>query len=37
MQIGQAANAAEGAFDIFGLPNELRIMVYEELFGERPE
>jgi hypothetical protein len=37
MQASQAANATEGAFDFLGLPKELRLMVYRELFGKREE
>lgn len=38
MQADQLDNAAEARFNFLGLPKELRIMVYEELFsGERAE
>jgi hypothetical protein len=37
MQASQAADATEGAFNFLGLPKELRIMVYKELFGKREE
>jgi hypothetical protein len=37
MQTSQAADATEGAFNFLGLPKELRIMVYEEIFGQRED
>jgi hypothetical protein len=37
MQASQVAEASDGAINFLGLPKELRIMVYEELFGKQEE